>query len=81
MEATEKPPVKGCPKREITSTRSAEPPVSATAEPAKKEEAKEEKKEEKKEAKALFQKKGSDDFWNPPCEWHLSEDGSECVSK
>jgi hypothetical protein len=56
----------------------------ATPPPAPKKEEKktEEKKEEKKEAKeALSQKGRDDDFWNPPCEWHLSEDGSECISR
>jgi hypothetical protein len=81
MEASEVPPLKGCPKREITSSRSADAPVAPPAEPAKKEAVKEEKKEEKKEAKALVQKKGSDDMWTPPCDWHLNEDGTECISK
>lgn len=88
MEASEVPPLKGCPVREITSSRTANAPALPPLEPvkgAKKEAVKEEKKEAKKEAKAeakaLTQKKGEDDFWNPPCDWHLSEDGSECISK
>jgi hypothetical protein len=62
-----------------TPDRSANPPPAPPAE--KKEEAKEEKKEEKKESLVQRKLKWDTDFWTPPCDWHLNEDGSDCVPR
>jgi len=87
---SEKPKVEVCPHRHAPydinkdgsahTDRVATPPPAPVKEEKKAEEKKEEKKEEAKAA-ALTQKARSDDFWNPPCDWHLSEDGSECISR
>jgi hypothetical protein len=75
-----------CPKRaapyDVNRDGSKHSDRTATPPPAPKKEEKkvEEKKAEKKE-EALVQKNKKDNFWTPSCEWHLNEDGSDCVTK